>query len=390
MFGKHYKPLCLALALVFSANAHGASATCKDGTNLPPWPLWQGYQKRFVQADGRVLDQTGERDFTTSESEAYTLFFALVNNDRQRFDVVLNWIEANLSKGDFAHNLPAWHWGRQTNGKWEILDHNAASDADTWLAYTLLQAGSLWRESRYTRLGMTLLEQIKTKEVVLLPDGGTMLLPAPQGFAEVNGKWRFNPSYLPIQLLRAFVVADPNGPWNAMTATTLQMIRDTASRGFAPDWVSYQRGRGWAAFPENEPIGSYDAIRTYLWAGMLDDADTIKPQLLRHLSGMRKHLLKNNGTLMETVNPLTGTTKGIAPRGFSGALLPYLHSLNEHKLLAQQARHLTEKMNGQLIGENPIYYDQILSMFGQGWIEQRFTFSKTGQLIPAWSRQCNF
>lgn len=389
MFGKHYKQLCLVLALVLAGNAHADSATCKDGTNLSPWPLWQGYQKRFVQHDGRVLDQTGERDFTTSESEAYTLFFALVNNDRQRFAVVLNWIEANLAQGDFAHHLPAWHWGRQTNGKWEILDHNAASDADMWLAYTLLQAGSLWGEARYTSKGKTLLEQIKAKEVVVLPDGGTMLLPAPQGFAEVNGKWRFNPSYLPIQLLRAFAQADPTGPWSAMTATTLQMIRASASRGFAPDWVSYQRGQRWAALPENEPVGSYDAIRTYLWAGMLDDADTIKPQLIRSLSGMRKYLLKNNGSLMETVNPLTGATKGIAPRGFSAALLPYLHSLNESKLLAQQARHLTEKMNGELIGENPTYYDQILSLFGQGWIEQRFKFSKTGQLIPAWSWQCS-
>jgi endoglucanase len=390
MFGKQFKPLCLMLAFVFSANAHAASATCKEAANLSPWYLWQGYQKRFVQHDGRVLDQTGERDFTTSESEAYTLFFALVNNDRQRFEVVLNWIEANLSKGDFAHNLPAWHWGRQTNGKWEILDPNSASDADTWLAYTLLQAGSLWSEARYTRLGMTLLEQIKAKEVVPLPDGGTMLLPAPQGFAEINGKWRFNPSYLPIQLLRAFAQADPTGPWSAMTTTTLQMIRSTASRGFAPDWVSYQHRQGWAALPENEPVGSYDAIRTYLWVGMLDDDDTIKPQLIRSLSGMRRYLLKNNGSLMETVNTLTGATKGIAPLGFSAALLPYLYSLNERKLLDQQARHLTEKMNGGLIGDSPIYYDQILSMFGQGWLEQRFKFGNKGQLIPAWSRQCHF
>jgi len=390
MFGKHYKSLCFVLALVFGTDAHAASAICKDKANLSTWPLWEGYQKRFLQADGRVLDQTGERDFTTSESEAYTLFFALVINDRQRFEVVLNWIEANLSQGDFTQHLPAWHWGRQTTGKWEILDHNAASDADTWLAYTLLQAGSLWGEARYIRLGKMLLEQIKAKEVVLLPNGSTMLLPAPQGFAEVNGKWWFNPSYLPIQLLRVFAQADPTGPWNAMTATTLHMIRGTALRGFAPDWVSYQHGQGWTALPENEPVGSYDAIRTYLWAGMLDDADTIKPQLIRNLSGMRRYLLKNNGALMESVNPLTGKTKGIAPRGFSAALLPYLHSLNENKLLAQQARHLTEKMNGDLIGDSPIYYDQILSMFGQGWIEQRFKFSKTGQLIPAWSRQCHF
>ena len=390
MFGKHYKLLCLVFALIIGVNAQADSASCKDGANGSPWPLWQAYQKRFLQHDGRVLDQTGERDFTTSESEVYTLFFALVNNDRQRFAVVLKWIEANLAQGDFAHHLPAWHWGRQASGKWEILDHNSASDADMWLAYTLLQAGSLWGEAEYPRLGRTLLELIKAKEVVLLPYGGTMLLPAPQGFADVNGKWRFNPSYLPIQLLRALKQSDPSGPWDAMATTTQQMLRSVTPRGFAPDWVSYQSGQGWAAFPEHEPVGSYDAIRLYLWAGMLDDADTFKPQLIRSLSGMRRYLLNNHGALMEKVIPMTGTAKGIAPQGFSAALLPYLQSLNENKLLAQQARLLNQKMNGELIGESPTYYDQILSMFGQGWMGQRFRFSKTGQLIPAWSRQCHF
>ena len=70
MYGKNFTRLCLVLVLVFGANAHAASSHCKDGAKLSSWPLWQGYKNRFLQDDGRVLDQTGERDFTTSESEA--------------------------------------------------------------------------------------------------------------------------------------------------------------------------------------------------------------------------------------------------------------------------------------------------------------------------------
>ena len=378
------KFLVLSMTLIFCASprAHADADICKD------WPLWSAYQKRFVQADGRVLDQTGVRDFTTSESEAYTLFFTLVNNDRQRFDLVLNWIQGNLAQGDLVRHLPAWHWGRQSKGKWEILDHNSASDADMWLAYTLLQAGSLWKEARFTSLGMSVLEQIKSKELVSLPDVGMMVLPAPEGFADANGKWRLNPSYQAIQILRAFAYADPAGPWNEIALNTQRLIQAVSPRGYAPDWASFQNGKGWRPLSENEAVGSYDAIRIYMWAGMLNDTDSIKPKLLQSLSGMRRYLLKNNGALMEKVNTQTGVAEGIAPRGFSAALLPYLQSLNESKLLAQQAQRLNEKKSGALIGESPAYYDQILSLFGQGWIEQRFRFSQTGQLIPAWFESC--
>ena len=372
------------LALIFFVSTHALadSEACKE------WPLWTAYQKRFVQDDGRVLDQTGERDFTTSESEAYTLFFTLVNNDRQRFERVLNWIQANLAQGDLSRHLPAWHWGRNAAGQWTILDPNSASDADLWLAYTLLQAGTLWKDARYTSLGMTVLERIKAAELVMLPDLGYMVLPGPHGFTDGKDKWRLNPSYLPIQLLRALASADPAGPWDAMAINTEQLIRQSSPRGFAPDWVRFQSGKAASGYPEQAPVGSYDAIRVYLWAGMLDDADRIKPKLLRSLFGMRSHLLKNNGALMEKVNTLTGVVEGNAPRGFSAALLPYLQALHETKLLAKQSRRLNEKKQGELIGENPNYYDQILSLFGQGWMEQRFSFSQSGQLLPAWHQVC--
>src|SRR5271168_2315334 len=63
--------------------------------------LWQAYAATFITPDGRVLDpQTGNR--TTSEGQSYALFFALVNNDRPRFDKLLTWTTDNLATGDLT------------------------------------------------------------------------------------------------------------------------------------------------------------------------------------------------------------------------------------------------------------------------------------------------
>ena len=141
------------------------------------WPLWEAYLQGFLQKDGRVIDRSCGADSTTSEAQAYTLFFALLANDRARFAQLLNWTQNNLAAGDLTRQLPAWCWGVDKTGHWRVLDNNSASDANMWLAYTLLQAGSLWQAPRYTRLGQALLVNIKTQEVLVLPGLGPMLLP---------------------------------------------------------------------------------------------------------------------------------------------------------------------------------------------------------------------
>src|SRR5262245_59484834 len=74
-------------------------------------PLWKSYTAQFMDDQTRVIDHDdGER--TTSEAQAYSMFFALVANDRPRFDRLLQWTELNLASGDLAAHLPAWLWGR--------------------------------------------------------------------------------------------------------------------------------------------------------------------------------------------------------------------------------------------------------------------------------------
>ena len=67
------------------------AAPCAD------WPMWRTFEQRFIQADGRVLADESERHYSTSEGQAYALFFSLVANDRTAFERILVWTRDNLA-----------------------------------------------------------------------------------------------------------------------------------------------------------------------------------------------------------------------------------------------------------------------------------------------------
>src|SRR6202000_1631027 len=117
-----------------------------------PWPLWDAYAAKFLDSQGRVIDHaSGDR--TTTEGQAYAMFFALVVGDRSRFDKLLTWTEDNLAQGDLTARLPAGSGCKADDGSWKVLDAHPAADADLWMAYVLCEAGRFWRFPRYEKLG---------------------------------------------------------------------------------------------------------------------------------------------------------------------------------------------------------------------------------------------
>ncbi len=145
---------------------------CRQG----PWTLWNSYSASFIDMQGRVIDPLGAGR-TTSEGEAYAMFFALASDDRATFDRLLKWTQDNLASGDLQTHLPAWLWGRNPDGEWKTIDPNSASDADVWMAYSLIEAGRLWKSPDYNRLGRQMMVLIAKNEVADLPGFGPMLLP---------------------------------------------------------------------------------------------------------------------------------------------------------------------------------------------------------------------
>jgi endo-1,4-beta-D-glucanase Y len=346
------------------------------------WPqLWNSYGVAFMDDQVRVIDRdAGDR--TTSEGQAYAMFFALVANDRARFDALLGWTERNLASGDLTARLPAWLWGRDQDDRWGVLDANSASDADIWMAYTLLEAGEAWNERRYTRLGASLATRIAAEEVVEMRGFGPMLLPAPAGFD--NGEsYTLNASYLPLQLLVGLGQLHPGGPWMQIAARTPTLVRGSAPHGFVSDWSSLTAD----ASLSPSSIGSYDAIRVYLWAGMLDPATPGRDALLEALPGMARHL-RAHSVPPAKVKADAAIEDPKGPVGFSAALLPYLSALGEDSLESAQLSRVRSERNRDtgLYGRPARYYDQNLALFAIGFRERQLRFDAQGRLRLTWHR----
>jgi endo-1,4-beta-D-glucanase Y len=376
---------CGVALAVAALGAQAAQTT--PGATCGDWPSYRSFVARFVQPDGRVIDYATAVQQTTSEGQSYGMFFALVANDRATFDRLLAWTRLNLAGGQFdAGNmhLPAWQWGRKPDGSWGVLDPNPASDADLWIAYDLLQAGRLWNAPDYTALGTALAAQIEKREMTDLAGLGPMLLPGPQGFVN-GGVTRVNPSYLPLPLLRGLAHDLHTGPWTALAQNTLKMVMATSPRGFAPDWAAWHQGQ-FVVDPKTGDLGSYDAIRVYLWAGLTASADPLAKPWLDAVRGMSERVAQT-GVPPEKVAVTTGVGTGEGPLSYWGALAPYFAALGDTKSLALARTHLAALDDG-LPGREPVYYDRVLGLFGTGAIDGRYRFDVDGQLIPSWKGAC--
>lgn len=346
------------------------------------WPLWQQFQQHLVH-DGRVIDPSDPRKITTSEGQSYALFFALVANQPKVFAQLLQWTQLKLAKGDLSAQLPAWLWGQLANGEFGVIDNNPASDSDLWIAYSLIEAGRLWRNPDYTRLGKLMAIRIWREEVIYIPDLGHTILPAPKGFDLGQKTWRLNPSYVPMQVLQVLASIDVAPQWQDALIPAMKLITQSAAKGFAPDWIRYKSGQGF--FPDSDhATGSYGAIRVYLWAGMLSRQSKYRSALLQQLRPMTR-LLAQGATPPEKINTVNLQTSGQAPLGFYAALIPFLHSQGQQHLVAQLKKSIQEKPFSQ----RPLkYYEQMLALFSEGWQQQRYHFDRNGHVVPAWDRSC--
>jgi endoglucanase len=381
---KHWLLMVLLLALC-------PAGGCKQTA----WPLWNAYAAHFIDGQGRVIDHTSG-DRSTSEGQAYAMFFALADNDRATFDRVLAWTQANMASNDMQTHLPSWLWGQSKDGQWKTLDPNSASDADVWMAYTLLEAGRLWKAPAYTGLGRAMMAQIAKTEVANLPGFGLMLMPGPVGWQHEH-TWTLNPSYLPVFVFERLATVDPAGPWQAIALAVPRLLDMSARHGFAMDWVNYIPEDGFYPSTSMEtgnkdsdlPGGSYDAIRVYLWAGMMDSGGTMRAEVLSAIPAMSVYL-GNHDAPPERVSDQGIPLAQDGPVGFSAAVLPYLRAFPDLSRLSAQQTVRMSKMRDQstgLYGKDLAYYDQNLALFSTGFLDDRFRFGSGGELHVQWERR---
>ena len=365
----------LCAALLFASTALATGSYCSS------WPQWEKFRQLYLSDEGRIVDPTTAQSITVSEAQAYALTFALVANDAISFEKILRWTRDNMAGGNLEHSLPAWKWGRADDGKWTVLDPNSASDADVWMVYALTEAAQLWHNVTYAGLAQAMSESILREEVSVIPGLGPTLLPGPRGFV-AQQTWRLNASYMPVQALRAIARRSGNRLWADVLKSSLRVIVGSSPHGFTADWIEYRESGGFFTDSTTLGVGSYNAIRVYLWAGMLADSDPQAGALARQLRPMATAAAQHAPP--ESIDTMTLEGHGDAPPGFSAALLPML----AHFKLVDTAQTYRKLIEATSFKDNQHYYSDVLALFGLGWLDGRYRFDREGDLRVEWTTAC--
>lgn len=179
----------------------------------------------------------------------------------------------------------------------------------------------------------------------------------------------------------------PNGPWAAILGSLDPILAQGSGAGFAMDWVTAGIGVRPAVRDGGTamPVGSYDAIRVYLWLGIADPQTHGVKTMLSRVGGMAGYL-KSHPLPPQQVDPQGRVLNPNGPPGFSAAVVPYLRALEMKSPANAQMDRLaaTKDAATGLYGKTANYYDQNLALFATGWIDGRYRFDREGKLHVKW------
>ncbi len=219
---------------------------------------WQEYKSIFIQKDGRVIDYNNN-DVTHTEGIGYALYFAQHFNDKKTFSLIYTWYKNNIKKNTL--NLPGWKWGKAKDGNWKMLDLNSASDANLWIAYSLLLMNEKEKNSIYKSEADSLLKNIKLHQIKTI-DSKAYLLPGEKGFLDKK-TLTLNPSYMLFEIFEYLSKHDNNSIWQELIESSKQiLLKGRFSKlQLNPDWMILDIQNNKFSLDKKKPYFSYDAIR---------------------------------------------------------------------------------------------------------------------------------
>ena len=307
-----------------------------------PTQLWARYKERFLSGDGRVIDHFQHAN-SHSEGQGYGLLLSVLHRDRDTFDRILAWTEANLQVRRDA--LSAWSWGKRHSGEWKIIDYNNATDGDLLIALALLKAHDLWREDAYRRKAVAIIEDIR-KELAWEKNGYLLLAPAYYGFGN-GGDLVVNTGYMVFPAFERFAASTDTRFWRRIHKDSLRLLEKSRFSRFQlpADWIIFRDGST-AVDADRSPYFGYEAIRIPLYLSMAG-ADSHQRIFSAYLTFVEKL-----GYVPNRIDLVEGTLSAErAPAGFHAVFSRCALALGHRKL----AEHLDRKA-ADIIGNEPKDY----------------------------------
>ncbi len=224
---------------------------------------WLAYRDRFVEDDGRVVDDANG-GISHSEGQGYGLLLAFSAGDRATFERIWTFTRNELLIR--SDGLAAWKW--DPAAKPHVVDVNDASDGDILIAYALGLAGKAWKEPRYTAAASDLATAIGT-HLLTTVNGRIVLVPGVVGFAPADrpdGAQIVNPSYWIFEAFPTLKQLAPQFPWESLASSGAELIAGArfGTMHLPADWVAIT-SKGLEPAPGFPPEFGYNAIRIPLY-----------------------------------------------------------------------------------------------------------------------------
>jgi endoglucanase len=228
---------------------------------------WLVFKRRFVAADGRVVD-TGNGGISHTEGQGWGLRFAVAFDDPATFDLILGWTARHLRRpGDALH---AWRFDPAAARP--VSDWNNATDGDISIGSALWRAAHRWGRPDHAEAAAAIGRDVLD---LLVRRAGhrCVLLPGAAGF-ETADSLTVNPSYYCFPALHDLAQASPSPLWDRLRSDGIALLAEArfGQWGLPPDWLSVARLDGALAPAAGWPARfSYDAIRVPLnlaWSGL--------------------------------------------------------------------------------------------------------------------------
>ncbi|MCW5697566.1 MAG: endoglucanase [Bauldia sp.] len=291
-----HRALLCAAALVVAAPA---VAEVPAGLSAPLWAAWRD---RFVQPDGRVVDNANG-GISHSEGQGYGLLLASLAGDAVTFHRIWSFTRTQLLVRD--DGLAAWRW--EPDASPNITDINNASDGDLLIAYALALGGAAWGDDSLTEAAAAIASALWTAAIIPAGDD-LVMLPGAAGFREgdrIDGPV-VNLSYWVFEAFPALAAIDPEHDWTALADNGLKLLARSGvgpSR-LPPEWSALGDGPPRPAAGFDRTFG-YNAIRIPLYlarAGLATPA-LVEPFLAsRDETGAGAVILLDSGARLEPLS----------------------------------------------------------------------------------------
>ncbi|HEY3528063.1 MAG TPA: glycosyl hydrolase family 8 [Nocardioides sp.] len=222
------------------------------------------FLSRYVTADGRVLRRDQGND-VVSEGQAYGMLIAELAGRPDVVRSIWSWTHDHLARSD---GLLSYHADEQGN----VLDEQAASDADTLAAYALQRYAGTDAAALHAR-GRALAEAVLRHETVRSSAGDLVLTAGPWATGSTPV---VDPSYLMPSVFTDLAGLTGDDRWDDLGRTSIDLVDALTEHGrqLPPDWARMEGDRlvasgsgGGGGSPQYGP----DAQRVPLWFGAACD-----------------------------------------------------------------------------------------------------------------------